>query len=149
MAITKKRVYSEDGIAILREERTAADAAAWTPDNLSAGEISGGVTADDVTLDAREWSAVNLYVDFVDAGGAPHAGGTVTVSTLFSVRDDGATNGRRWKERDVVTDMTGLDVSSIDVDGHNVAFRIDALALGGATNASLKVTGGTLYENLR
>lgn len=143
--VTKRRLYGEDGIAILRSEKTAADAPAsgsWTPDNLNALEITGGLVADDVTLDAREWESANLYIDFVDGSGDPHDGGTMDVALLLAVPDSAATSGRRWKLRQTISALGGTMVTNIPLDGHDVAVRIDAVALGGATSGTIKVTGG-------
>jgi hypothetical protein len=145
MAITKKRLYGHDGVVTVREERTAADAPAagsWTPDNLNAAEISGGVVADDVTLDAREWEEVYLSIDFVDAAGAPVAGGTVDVDFLLSVPQVGGTRGRRWKVASSVSSLSGDDLAPIPSSGHDCAFRLTAVSLGGANKVNIRVTGG-------
>lgn len=143
--VSKLRLYGEDGIVTVRDAKTIADAPAsgtWSPDNLNAAEIAASVVADDVTLDAREWETVNLFADFVDGAGAPHAGGSVDVTLLLATPDGGASTGRRWKERMFVEALTGSIVMDVPVDGHDVAFRADVLDLNGATSVLLKVTGG-------
>jgi len=139
MSVTKQRLYDHRAVVAVRSSRTAIDAAAWTPDNLIVPE-----TADGVTLDAREWQSVQLVVDFEDAGGAPVAGGSVDVAFLMATRDPAAASGRRWKEFGSSAGVTGDDAVSVAAAGHDVAVRLDALTLSGATSVSLKVTGGAL-----
>ena len=149
MTITKKRLYGYDGVVTVREARTAIDGPAigtWTPDNLNAGEISGGVVADDVTLDAREWSHVYVVLDFVDGSGNPHAGGIGTVTMLMAVPDANGTNGRRWKEVSTASGLDGDSATSFEPVGHDVAFRLDNLVLSGATSVSIKITGQQRIE---
>lgn len=145
--ITKRRLYAQDATTIVRDARGIQDAAAWTPDNLSAGEISGGVTADDVTLDAREWRTVRLVIDFEQPAGTPHAGGNVTVTPLYSTPDPNSPNGRRWRAGTSTGAFTSSDFVEVAPEGHDVAFRITALALSGADIGILKVTGGELSPN--
>lgn len=145
--ITKRRLYGQDATTVVRDARGIQDAAAWTPDNLSAGEVTGGVTADDVTLDAREWRTVRLVVDFEQPAGTPHAGGTITVLPLFSTPDPNSPNGRKWREGTSSGIMTDDSFVEVATEGHDVAFRITALALAGADIAILKVTGGELSPN--
>ena len=130
-----RRLYNTDGNAVVREARTAADAADWTPNNLSAGEISGGVVAYDVCLDAREWSSVRLYPEFV---GTPVGTPAVTVEPLIAL--DSA-SGRIWSAMSAVA-MNAGKYQDVVVNGHFVAFRITILALNGTTSVSLHVTGG-------
>jgi hypothetical protein len=147
MTITKRRLYAQDATSVVRDARGIQDAASWTPDNLSAGEVSGGVTADDVTLDAREWKTLRLVVDFEQPAGTPHAGGTVDVTPLYSTPDPNSPNGRKWREGSATGAFDSDAFVEVAPEGHDVAFRITALALTGADIAILKVTGGELFEN--
>lgn len=144
MAITKKRLYSQDATAPVREERTAADAAAWSPDNLSGGEVGAGIVADDVTLDAREWDDVRLVVDFTDGAGGLVTGGSVDVVPMISTPNDLASTGRVWRDLAAISGLASGAVSAdVPVRGHDVAFRLSAVTLSGAVDATLRVTGGS------
>jgi hypothetical protein len=149
MAITKQRLHSQDASTIVRNDRDAADSPAsgdWTPDNLNADEISGGVVADDVILDAREWSSVRLMVDFEDAAGDPASGTSVDITPLIGVPQANQATGRFWKELTAVTTLTAAQAIEVDVHAHDCAFRITAVTLGGADHFKLRVTGGVRSE---
>jgi hypothetical protein len=137
----KRILYGAQGRTDVRENRPAGtDAANWTPDNLSAGEIAGSVVADDVTFEGRGWEDVRVGAFFgAGFGGAE----TVTVQTLRAIRDPAGTNGRLW-----VADGTPLVLSphgflsaAITAD-KDLAFRITALTLNGAADVTIFVTGG-------
>jgi hypothetical protein len=145
MAITKLRLLSHDASTVVRNDRTAVDAPAagsWTPDNLNADEIAANVTADDVTLDAREWSIVRLMVDFEDVAGDPAAGTSVNVTPLISVPLANQPTGRFWKALAAVTGLTANDAIEVSVHAHDCAFRLTAVTLGAAHHLKLRVTGG-------
>lgn len=141
MTITKRRLYGRDGIVTVRDARDAVDASDWTPDNLSAGEISGGVTTDSVTLDAREWEDLRVVACFTKLG-VPDPGGSVGVFLLMSIPDATGTCGRLWREMGTAVTLTST-ISTLleEIDGHDVAVRIDALTLGTADAVTLKITG--------
>lgn len=138
----KKRLYSQDAAVVVRPNRAASDAADWTPDNLSAGEISAGVIAEAVTLDAREWDDVQLVADWEKLGVAD-VGGALTIEILIATPDAISTVGRRWRILSTVASLTTGITALAAVRGHDAAFRITALTLGTADKVQLKVTGGT------
>ncbi len=145
MAITKQRLHSHDASRIVRSDRTAADAptsGSWTPDNLNANEIAANVVADDVTLDAREWSTVRVMVDFEDVAGDPATGTSVNVTPLISVPLANQPTGRFWKELAAITGLTANDAVEVSVHAHDSAFRLTAVTLGAAHHLKLRVTGG-------
>lgn len=140
MTITKQRLYGVGGVATLRSLRDAVDASDWTPDHLSAGEISGGVVADDVTLDAREWTSLRVIANY-SLLGVPDPGGSVDIMLLMAIPDPTASNGRIWKELGTTITLTGTISYVVQtVDGHDIAARIDALTLGTADAVTLQVT---------
>jgi hypothetical protein len=144
MSITKNRLLGHDAVVAVRAARTAADsppAGAWTPDNLNAGE-SG---PDEAILDAREWDTVRVIADFYDGSGNPAQGGSVDLMPLIATREPAGTIGRRWRE---LTAVTGLAAAAVEVpvNGHNAAFRITGVVLGGAATVVIKVTGGVTIE---
>lgn len=144
---TKQRLYSQDAAATVRPDRTAADAATWTPDNLSAPEISGGVVADDVTLDAREWAEVQVVVDFSDGSGGLVTGGSVDLVPLIATPSPLASGGRVWRALATISGLASSGISAaVPVNAHDVAFRISALTLSGAADVSVRVTGGKWAE---
>lgn len=137
----KRILHGAQGRADVREGRGAIDDAAWTPDNLSAGEIGGGVLADDVTLEGRGWEDVRVVAFF----GAGFAGSeTVTVQVLRSLRDPAGSNGRLWVPQGAALVLAPHGTLSGDVQADaDLAFRITVLTLNGAADLSLFVTGGT------
>jgi len=138
--ITKQRLYGVGGVATVRSLRDAVDAADWTPDNLSVGEIGGGVTADSVTLDAREWSFLRVIADF-SLSGLPDPGGSLDVFLLMSTYDPTAPMARRWKEMGTTITLTdGVSSDIEDINGHDIAVRIDALTLGTADAVTIRFT---------
>lgn len=139
---TKRRLYSQDATVVVRDDLGIQDAAAWTPDNLSAGEITAGVVADDVTLDAREWDTVRLVVDFETTAGAPHVGGTVTITPLVATPYPNNAGGRKWRELASTGALGSGAIYEVATEGHDVAFRVTALALAGADVAIVRTTGG-------
>jgi hypothetical protein len=108
---------------------------------LSAGEISSGVIAEAVTLDAREWDDVQLVADWEKLG-VPDAGGALTIEVLIATPDAISTVGRRWRILSTVASLTSGITALAAVRGHDSAFRITALTLGTADKVQLKVTGG-------
>lgn len=139
MAITKKRLHGPGGIADVRLNRTAADAASWTPENEG--------TPDDVILDAREWETVRLVADFHDANDNIVAGGTVTLTPLIGVRDYQGSSaiGRRWVEGTQIAGATVTSWLEVPVEGHLLSFRINSLALAGAHHFDIRVTAGKKF----
>lgn len=142
---TKRRLYAPDATTVVRDELGIQDAADWSPDNLSAGEIAGGVTADDVILDAREWKTIRLVVDFEQPAGTPHAGGTVTITPLVSTPDPNSPLGRKWRAGTSTGAFGSSGFIEVTPEGHDIAFRVTALALAGADIAIVRVTGGELF----
>lgn len=126
---TKRRLYSPEAAVTVRDALTAADAAAWKPEDAG--------TPDDNILDAREWETVRVFAEYT---GAP-VGETVSVTPLIAIRQ--ANGQRSWRE---LTAVTGLDKDAqeeVAVQGHDVSFRATTVTLGGATSVAVRVTGGT------
>ena len=138
----KKRLYSQDAAITVRPDRAVADAANWTPDNLSAGEISGGIIADTVTLDGREWDDIQLIADW-EKTGAPDVGGSANVEVLISTPDPISTLSRRWRIIATISGLTSGISALAGIRGHDSAFRITSLTMGTADKVQLRVTGGT------
>ena len=138
----KKRLYSQDASITVRPNRAVADAADWTPDNLSAGEISGGIVADTVILDGREWDDVQLVADW-ELLGVPNAGGSAAIEVLISTPDSISPRGRRWRIIATISSLTSGISALAGIRGHDSAFRITALTMGTADKVQLRVTGGT------
>lgn len=134
---TKCRLYSQDASVVVRTGRSVADAAGWSPDNLSAPE-----TADGVTLDAREWDSIRLAIDWTTAG-VKSAGGSVVAEILISVPDPLGTRGRTWRLIDTVSGLTDATVTDpIETHGHDVAVRLTTITLSGADVVNVRATGG-------
>lgn len=147
--MAKVILFGETGRAVVRLERTAIDApasGAWTPDNLNAAEISGGVVADDVILRASDWEDVRVVAEFT---GSFTGSETVTVQPLRSVYAT-AVPGRVWVPIGDPVDLAPhLGSSLVLADGGDLAFRITALTLDGGTNVTLLVTGGQMTRDYR
>lgn len=138
----KKRLYSQDASITVRPNRAVADASDWSPDNLSAGEISGGIVADTVILDGREWDDVQLVADW-ELLGVPDAGGSMNISVLISTPDSISPVGRRWRVIATISSLTSGISALAGIRGHDSAFRITSLTMGTADKVQLRVTGGT------
>jgi len=139
MAITKKRLYSPDGTATVRDGILAADAASWTPDDLGAPPLP-----DPAILDAREWDTVRVFVDFTDGAGGVAVGTSITVQPLLAVASDlaGAVAGRTWLAQAALAALVPGAEVEVPVDAHFCSFRVTAITLGAATDGRVRVTGG-------
>jgi len=132
------RFYGPDGAAAGRSGATAADAATWTPEDVS--------PASDAIVDAREFETVRITPVFRDGGGAITTGTNVTVTPLIAVPVADGTAGRVW----VALASTGAiaDGASADipVEGHLMGLRVTGVTLGGAASVDIMVTGGKKRE---
>lgn len=140
--MAKVILYGETGRAVVRLERTAIDApasGAWTPDNLNAAEISGGVVSDDVILRASDWEDVRVVAEFEAGAGASAA---VTLQALRALRST-TVPGRVWIPIGDPFELTpSLASELVLADGADIAVRVTALTLDGGANVTVSVTGG-------
>lgn len=140
-AMPKIILFGETGRATVRS-RAVIDAPAagdWTPDNLNADEISGSVAADDVILRADDWEDVRIIAQFI---GTPTGSETVSIQAIRSVWKATAP-GRDWIPiGDEFPLAPNLASELVLVDGGDMAFRITALTLDGATSVAFVATGG-------
>ena len=126
-----RTLYGPTGQVNIREERTAADAADWSPAN-TVDEDAG-----DVIFASREWEEVRAVAYFNGT-----VGGSETV-TVQPIREMRAPDGSKfWIDLPevVLAGQGGTDM--VLTDGARVAFRISALTLGTADSVTLILTGG-------
>lgn len=131
------RLYAPNGSVLAREGRTIADDAAWTPDNLGAGDTFNGVV-----FDGEEWEDVNISPVFTDGSGAIVDGTSIAVTPLIWVPDNRAALGRIWRELTATGVVTDDAVVNVVVSGHKMGFRITGVTLGAGTDVGITVTGG-------
>jgi len=138
--MAKRILFAAGGRANVRETRTAADVAGWDPDNLSAGEISAEVVADDVTFHADDWEDVHIVAQWA---GTPGGSEEVTIQPLRAVWKATAP-GRDWVPFDAPVTLNAAAPSArVAVNRGDTAFRISSLTLLlGADDVTLLVTSG-------
>lgn len=136
--MAKRQLHAPNGFAIVRTGLTAADAATWTPEDVTDDPVG---TRDLVILDGEYWDEVTVTPRF----STPHATDACSIQALIAVPQS-AVPGRQWVAVDAATGITapahgkGIRLRN---DGHDVAFRVTGVTIGTvAGTIDVVATGG-------